>query len=349
VKKFFLIFPLLIFGGLGSWLYLDKKVENFSLATTETEKEITFPQGAGVKEIGEILEEEKIIGQDWWVIYYVWRKGLKADLKAGTYKLKAGMTVKAIVEKITAGKVEEKKAAIEKITIPEGFRNTKITALLKKEQPQLAEEFSRLADCRCLNQPQCDCDVFSADFSILQEIPRGVDLEGYLFPDTYFLSKNETGRSLIKKMLDNFQARTANLVEAQKNSKMSWHQVLTLASIIEREAVKKEDKKMVAGIFHNRLQAKMPLQSCATIAYAKNEDKIQFSFEDTQWESPYNTYLNVGLPPGPIANPGLEAIEAALFPTKTDYYFFLSNPDTGQMVYAKTLEEQNENKRKNGL
>lgn len=334
---------------MGWWLYLDKNVANFIFEEKKQEKVFSIQKGEGVQEISQRLEKEKLIKKDWYFIYYIWKNDLKADLKAGDYLLNSSMTIKEIAEKMIDGKVEKKKEKIDKITIPEGYRNTKIVDLLKKDWPNLADEFQKISDCRCLQEEFCECDFFSDQFPILKEIPKGVDLEGYLFPDTYFLAKNETGKSLINKMLVNFRNKTEKLISVKEQSKLSWHEIITLASIIEREAVSVEDKKLVAGIFLNRLKKNMPLQSCATIAYIKNEDKIQFSFEDTRLESPYNTYMNPGLPPGPIANPGLDAIEAVLFPTQTDYYFFLNNPKTGQMVYAKTMEEQSRNKLLNGL
>lgn len=349
MKIFFLIVSILIFSSLGGWLYLDKKVANFIFEENFEEKVFSIQKGEGVREIGQKLEEEKLIKKSWYFIYYIWRNGLKADLKAGDYLLKPSMTLKEIAEKMIDGKVEKEKEKIDKITIPEGYRNTKIVDLLKKDWPNLADEFQKISDCQCLQEEVCECDFFSEQFAFLKEIPKGVDLEGYFFPDTYFLAKNETGKSLAHKMLMNFQNKIEKLISAKEQSKLSWHEIITLASIVEREAVTVEDKKMVAGIFLNRLKKAMPLQSCATIAYIKNEDKIKFSFNDTRLKSPYNTYINLGLPPGPIANPGLEAIEAVLFPTQTDYYFFLSNPETGQMTYSRTMEEQSKNKFLNGL
>ena len=122
-----------------------------------------------------------------------------------------------------------------------------------------------------------------------------------------------------------------------------------MASIVEREVPTEEDAKMVAGVFRNRLQVGMALESCATLAYFQGVDKRQFSFEDTRVESPYNTYINPGLPPGPISNPGLTSIKATVSPTNSDYIFFLSDFKTGETVYSKTLAEHNLNKDKHGL
>ena len=122
-----------------------------------------------------------------------------------------------------------------------------------------------------------------------------------------------------------------------------------MASIIEREVKTDMDRKIVSGLFWNRIANGTPLQSCATLAYFMKIDKPQFSYEDTQVESPYNTYTNAGLPPGPISNPGKASIKAAIYPQETDYYYFLSDSETGEIIYSKTLEEHNQNKIEHGL
>jgi UPF0755 protein len=122
-----------------------------------------------------------------------------------------------------------------------------------------------------------------------------------------------------------------------------------MASIIEREVKNNEDRKVVSGIFWNRIKAGQPLQSCATISFILGVSKDQYSFEDTRIQSPYNTYLNQGLPPGPISNPGISSIEAAIYPAQTNYNYFLSDPESGKTVFSKNIEEHNANKVKVGL
>jgi len=190
------------------------------------------------------------------------------------------------------------------------------------------------------------------DYDFIKNIPAGTSLEGYLFPDTYFVGEKESGETLVDKFLNNFQKKVVTKISADAdlaNQPETLHEIITLASIVEREAKTKEDRRIIAGIFKRRLADHYPLQSCATLAYALGVDKKQFSLEDTKVDSPYNTYRFVGLPPGPIANPGLDAILAAIHPQESDYYYFLSNLQTGKIIYSKTAEEHNSNKRKNGL
>lgn len=193
-----------------------------------------------------------------------------------------------------------------KITIPEGWDIKKIEARLKEN------------------------NVIDKNAKI------SIDNEGYLFPDTYYFYKDSSLDVVIKKMRDNFISKAGKDVK---------YDILKMASILEREVVSDEDRAIVSGIFWKRIEIGMPLQADITIAYALGIDKWKYSYEETKIKSPYNTYTNLGLPPTPICNPGLSAINAALNPKQTDYLYFLSAPD-GTTIYSKTLEEHNANKAK---
>ena len=187
-------------------------------------------------------------------------------------------------------------------------------------------------------------------YSFFSLLPKGVSLEGYLFPDTYFFSQKLTSEDIVKKFLTNFDNRlSSSLREEIKKQGKKLEDIIIMASIIEREVKNEEDKKTVGGIFWNRIKNGQPLQSCATIAYILGENKKQYSFEDTRIDSPYNTYLNQGLPPGPISNPGLSSIEAAVYPNGNTYNYFLSDPETGKTIFSRTIEDHNANKYKFGL
>lgn len=199
-----------------------------------------------------------------------------------------------------------------KITIPEGWTNKQIADYLDKKKI-----------------------VSGADF-----MQKSQGQEGYLFPDTYRLSAETDSQMIIDKMLKNFQERTQGL-NADKDT-------VILASILEKEAKTYEDRQIIAGIYQSRLKLNMFLESCPTVLYAMGVTKDQLSLEDLAFVSPYNTYLNKGLPPGPICNPGLESIKAALSPTQSDNLYFLSDKE-GNIHYSKTLEEHNTNKQQYGL
>ena len=184
------------------------------------------------------------------------------------------------------------------------------------------------------------------EFDFLQDKPANVDLEGYLFPDTYRIFKNSDSYDIIRKMLANFNAKlTSELRQEIVKQKKSFFEVLTLASIIEKEVSEPEDMKMVADIFYKRLIAGIALQSDATVNYATGKSLIQPTYQDLSVNSLYNTYKYPGLPPGPISNPGINALKAAIYPTPNPYYYFLTSRDQ-QVIYSKTYEEHLANKNK---
>jgi UPF0755 protein len=258
------------------------------------------------------------------------------------------MKIPFLTSIITSGEIKEE---YQKLTIPEGFTNEKIFNRLKKMNPGLISEFKRLAECVCTGKDNCDCDSFSGEYPFLKQIPAEVDLEGYLFPDTYYVYPEDSAEKLMNKILTNFREKinSSNVADLLGESDKNLHQILTMASIIEKEVINFEDKRKVANIFWKRVEDNYPLQSCATSAYALGEDKQQYTTQDTKVDSVYNTYKNTGLPPGPIGNPGLDSIKAALDPEETEYYYFLSDPKTGKTVFSKTSEEHSANKSKYGL
>jgi UPF0755 protein len=181
----------------------------------------------------------------------------------------------------------------------------------------------------------------------LKDAPADADLEGFLFPDTYRVFKNATAEDIVQKLLDNFNDKlTLDLRTDIAKQGKSIFDVITMASIIEKEVKSPEDMKIVSGIFWQRTGDSYPLESCATLAYILGVNKKQYTYEDTKINSPYNTYQNAGLPPGPICNPGLAAIQAAIYPQTTDYHYFLTRPDTGATIFSKTYQEHLRNKAK---
>ncbi len=198
---------------------------------------------------------------------------------------------------------------------------------------------------------------------IKQSKPAKSSLEGYLFPDTYRFTKDAIPNFIISKMLTNFTARLEALgvragqgdyaVPGYDTTKMSFYQLLTLASIVERESGDKGDGKsvspdqeraVIAGVFYNRLAKGQALESDATVNYVTGKNTPAVNSTDLNLNSPYNTYKYPGLPPGPICNPSLASLKAVLYPTKTDYYYFLHRQPSGEVVFAKTFEEHKRNK-----
>lgn len=205
-----------------------------------------------------------------------------------------------------------------KITIPEGSSAKDITDILVKNFPKFnAEEFLKLAN----------------------------ENEGYLFPETYYFYESVTPERVIEEMRSRFDQKIATLKDKIDASSISLKDLIVMSSIVEREASNNKDRKIVAGILWKRIKEKMPLQVDATFYYLLKKTSAELTMTDLKMKSPYNTYTNLGLPPGPIANPGLEAIEDTLDYTETKYWYYLAGKD-GVTHYASTLEEHVANKRK---
>ncbi|MFH1129565.1 MAG: endolytic transglycosylase MltG [Patescibacteria group bacterium] len=277
------------------------------------DKIVVIEKGLGSDETAQVLKDNGIINSKWGFVFYLWTKGHINHIQAGEYLLNSQMSMSQIAKIIVNGEIKEDYV---KITIPEGWDIKKIEARLK------------------------DNNVINEDAKISTEN------EGYLFPDTYYFYTNSSVDLVVKKMRDNFLQKIGGISEnLLLDSSMKLRDTVIMASIIEKEVKTEQDKIIVSNIFWKRINAGIPLQSCATIGYILGVDKAQYTYEDTRIKSPYNTYLYPGLPPGPINNPGLSAIEAALNPQQTDYLYFLNAPD-GTMIYSKTIEEHNANKAK---
>jgi UPF0755 protein len=222
----------------------------------------------------------------------------------------------------------EGKAETVRFTIPEGYDIRRTTAKLSEEGLINAETFAK------------EIESGQFDYEFLKDTPAGPDrLEGYLFPETYEIFANANEHDIIDKMLYQFnKVFTEEYYTRAEELGMSVRDVITLASIIEREARVPEDRPVIASVFYNRMKIDMPLQSCATVQYILGEQKSRLTTKDTQIESPYNTYLHTGLPPGPIASPGADSIKAALYPADTDYLFFLAKGD-GAHVFSRTYDQ----------
>ncbi len=347
LAKIAIVFGILIIFGLVSFFIFKSKAYNSRLSDSGLVQLFKINKNEGAKEIGNNLVEEKLIKNKYYFYYQLWEQDLTSKIQAGNYELSPNMTVEEIVQKIVNGKTKE---VYQKLIIPEGFTNTKIVARIREIDSKLADEFKEIVSCHCQEKDNCDCQKLKNKYLFLEGLPSGIDLEGYLFPDTYFIYPEDDAFKLVTKFLNNFKEKIVlrNAKEFEKQEK-TLHEVLTLASIVEKEVRSDNDKEIVAGLFWDRVADNYLLQSCATLAYILGEDKKQYTYEDTQIESPFNTYKYKGLPPGPVSNPGLKSIEATISPKKSDYYYFLSDPVTGETVFSETLDEHNLNKNKYGL
>jgi len=255
--------------------------------------------------------------------------GVDANLEAGEYTLRPNMTMAEIAEALQQARLEEVE-----VTIPEGWRSEEIADMLERENIMDGDEFLRMVR------------EGTFDYDFLADRPSGATLEGYLFPDTYRIPAQARPQDLIQRMLDNFGRQfTPQMRQDAAAQGLTVFQVVVLASIVEREAVIPEERPIIASVYLNRLEKGMYLQADPTVQYAKGYDPntgkwwnpMQIEEADTV-DSPYNTFQHPGLPPGPICNPGLGALQAVVYPADTNYLFFFSKGD-GSHAFAETYEE----------
>ncbi len=251
-------------------------------------------------------------------------KGLGSSLQAGEYAIQRGTTVTHIVDMMAKGETNYLQ-----LTIPEGYTVNQIAKLIENQHIGSGTKFKELA-----KQVPSDYDYMNGTSSSVVYAA-----EGFLFPDTYKLSKGITEEQLIAMLTRQFDEKFTPEMRAQAAAMgLSTREVIILASLVEKEAQVEADRPVIAGVFLNRLKEDMPLQSCATIQYILGYPKEELSVEDTEIASPFNTYLHRGLPPGPIANPGIASIRAVLHPTVTDYLYFVADKQ-GAHHFSRTYEE----------
>lgn len=321
-----------------TYVYFNSKLHGRA-SNSQVEQSFVIEEGEGVNPIATRLQKSGLISHRLWFELYIWSQNREGKIVTGTYDLKPNMTIPEVVDIITNGKGKKEDQSI---TIIEGWDNNQIGEYLAGKGIVGKENFLQEASL---------LEKYRPYYAYLEDLPKNRTLEGYLFPDTYNVIKGKTtSDQLIYRMLLNFDQKfTDTLKEDVKKSKHTLDEIIIMASIIEREVPTEEDRKIVSGIFWNRIKQKQPLESCATIGYILGVNKKQYSFEDTRIDSPYNTYIKRGLPPGPIGNPGLSAIKAAIYPKFTDYVYFLSDPKTGETVFSRTLDEHNRAKVEHGL
>lgn len=294
----------------------------------------TIEKGQGNADISANLKKADLISGKIYFYYYVRTHGLLNKILPGTYELSGNMTIPEIANEIT-----QPQASFVKITFPEGWTSREMAQRLSENGLPGDEFLSVVSDPQNLKKRY---SYLTPDYV--------KTLEGYLFPDTYYFKKDITAENIVGRMLDNFDGKlNSQMRNDVANQNKTIRNVIIMASIIESEVKSQADREMVSGIFWNRIDQSMPLQSDATLTYVLGDNKSQHSYQETRLDSPYNTYTNKGLPPGPISNPGLSAINAAIYPQNNDYMYFLSDPNTGQTLFARTLDEQNQNKVKAGL
>lgn len=312
--------------------------------------EIEIPRGSSLGTIAQILYDNNLIRSKTAFKLYVDLSNKTSQLKAGKYKLSRNMELGQIMDELLAGNAASDTVSI---TIIEGWDIRKIAKYLVKEKGFQFTEQEFIDAAKVEN---------FTDFVFLQDIPEdrkkgevGISpLEGYLFPDTYLVYQDASPEDIMRKMLVQFEkVYNESVAEKAQDLEMTMDEVVTLASIIQREARISDEFAKVSAVFHNRLKKGMPLGADSTIQFLINEDRWDFSIEETKIDSPYNTYENTGLPIGPIASPGRLALVSAvnpyeefMNPNKPYLYFVLKDPKTGEHVFNTSYEQHMKDKKK---
>lgn len=296
--------------------------------------EVEIPEGTPVSTMGDILEEQGLIRSSSAFSLLVRVQGAAANLQAGVHDLSPSMTMPEIVAALQEGAEE---AGMLKVTVNEGLTVDQIAEVVADSTSYSAEDFLNLMT----NQE------FLAQ--LVQQYPILTDsynnpnvryvLEGYLFPATYDVAQGETLESLVTQMVDKTNEVLSKYQADIDASSYSLQDIMSIASLVEKEGQTTEDRKLIAGVFYNRLEQGMPIQSDISVLYALGTHKEMVTYDDLEVDSPYNLYTNAGLPPGPMNSPSEDAIAAALEPTDNDYLYFYANLKTGEVFYTDNYEQ----------
>jgi len=339
VNKIVLIVVLvfLVIGGIlgfSAYRYVTSSLQ--PLDPDDTEKvTIVIPSGSSNKAIGEILEDKNIIKSGMIFNYYTKFNNL-TGFQAGTYHFSPNMTLEAISEQLQNG--EGSVTSDAKVTIPEGFDVDQIGDALAEATNISKDDFLALMESdeffEKMKETYPELLASAGD-------AQGVRyrLEGYLFPATYDYYTGNTLEEVVTQMVDKSNSVLSKYFDQIAQKEMTVQEVLTLASLVEKEGSKLEDRKNIAQVFFNRLAIDMPLQSDISILYALGEHKELVTYEDTQVDSPYNLYVHTGYGPGPFNNPSEAAIQAVLDPTPNNYYYFVADIQTQEVYFAETYEQ----------
>lgn len=348
----FILGVLIVLMAVFGLMFINKKI-NDPFLEKSPERVFEVKKGEGAKEIAQDLENNKLIANKNYFLFYLWQNGKSSKLQSGKYSLDASHSVKDIADKIISGDAVREEISI---IIPEGFRMSEI------EKRLVESRLIKRDDLINFNYDSSN-PVWDKHYDFLYNSCKGrwCILEGYLFPDTYNFPTDDllSVDEVAIKFLDNFDKKTKLLRDEMgtrelafitdfynlppKPRKMDFHDIVIMASIIEKEVQTPGDMKMVSGVLWKRISIGMPLQVDAPIVYITGKKTGEITLNDLRIDSSYNTYLRKGLPPAPISNPGLNAIDAALNPIQNDYLYYLSKP-TGETVFSKTLEEHNKAK-----
>lgn len=332
---------LIVAVSLTSYFYIKSSLKPVD-ADSKKEIVVDIPIGSSVTYIAQTLQDNGIVKNARVFKYYVKFKN-ESEFMAGEYHMNPSMTIQEIIDSLKTGKIMQE--PIFSMTIPEGRQLDEIAAVIadKTKQPK-DKVFKSLNDEKFIQSLMDKYPTILTTEVWAKDIKY--PLEGYLFPATYaFYKESPSLEEIVSVMLDKTQSVVDKYRQDIEREDLTVHQFLTMSSLIEEEATEKADRDKIASVFYNRIKEDMPLQTDPTVLYSQGKHKERVTYKDLEVDSPYNTYKNKGLTPGPISNAGTMSMEAALHPAKTDYLYFLAAGD-GTVYFSSTLEEHNSLKAK---
>ncbi len=319
-----LFFVIFIFGAFILYQFTVPASPNRALVP------FTISTGQSVKEIGRDLQSVGLVRSTWWFESWVWLMNTEKRFITGDYQLPKNANVINLTKLLTGGLRLDNELTVQ---FPEGWTIAQMDDYLTQTKIFKSREFKTFVST------VASVNTISANYLSLVDKSEAVSLEGYLFPDTYRIFKDATVADVVKRMLNNFEKKFLPQWRAEiKNRGLNIHQVVTLASIVEREVKTDPDRAIVADIFWRRFKVGMGLEADSTVNYITGKSLPSVSYNDLSVDSPYNTYKYRGLPPGPISNPGTASLKAVVYPQPNEYWYFLTTP-AGQVIYSKTYAE----------
>ena len=347
-----ILLALLGVGGFYGYRYVESALQPIDPSSKQYVK-VQIPEGANSQEIGSILEKSGLVKHGLLFTAYVKYKNY-SDLKSGYYNLQKSMSTEDLIKALQKGGTPEPQEVVyANLTIPEGFTLEQIAQTVAQLQGDFKEPLTAEAFMAKVQDENFIAQEVAKYPKLLESLPAkdsGVRyrLEGYLFPATYTIKESTTIESLIDEMLATMDKNLSPHYATIKEKNLTVNELLTIASLVEKEGAKTEDRKLIAGVFYNRLNLGIPLQSNIAILYAEGKlgQKISLADDvaiDTAIDSPYNVYTNIGLMPGPVDSPSLDAIESSINQTKSDNLFFVANVQDGKVYFAATKEEHDKN------
>lgn len=352
VISFLVFLALLSAGGYFGYQYVQSSLQPVD-ASSKQYVTVGIPEGSNVQEIGTTLEKAGLVKHGLIFSFYAKYKNY-TDLKAGYYNLQKSMSTEDLLKELQKGGTDEpQEPVLATLTIPEGYTLDQIAQAVGQLAGDFKESLTAEAFLAKVQDENFISQAVAKYPTLLESLPAKDSgaryrLEGYLFPATYSIKESTTVESLIDEMLAAMDKNLSPYYSTIKSKNLTVNELLTIASLVEKEGAKTEDRKLIAGVFYNRLNRDMPLQSNIAILYAQGKLGQNISLAedvaiDTNIDSPYNVYKNVGLMPGPVDSPSLDAIESSINQTKSDNLYFVADVTEGKVYYANNQEDHDRN------